>query len=313
MDGAAYGADSLALRDVTAFGTNPGNLRMRLLASKSGGRRKPLVVALHGCTQTAEDFARGSGWDRLAVRHDFLLLLPEQRPANNRKMCFSWFEPGDIRRGGGEVESIHQMIAFLILDRQADPRRIFVTGLSAGGAMACAMLVAYPEVIAAGAIVAGLPYGAATNAAEALDAMFVGRTREPRIWGDAVRAATPRPERWPSVAIWQGTADAVVKPINAGELVKQWTNVHGVGAKLPSEDQVGTATRRIWLDEAKRACVIEYAVPGLGHGMPIADDAPRAPFFLPAGVSAAAQIARDFGVSPPPRPKNLLARLGLGG
>ena len=312
-EGCAGGMADVALRDVEDFGTNPGSLRMRLLApSGLSIRRRPLVVALHGCTQSAAGFARGSGWDRIALAHGAILLLPEQRPANNRKGCFSWFEPHDTRRGEGEVESIRQMIETAIAAHGADPRRVYVTGLSAGGAMTCAMLATYPELFDGGAIVAGLPYGAASNAAEAFDCMFVGRTRETRARGEAVRAAAPAPGRWPALSIWHGTADAVVKPINAGELIKQWTSVHGVSAQVPEEDSIGTTIRRVWRDSGKRACVTEYSVPGLGHGMPVADDVPPAPFFLPAGLSAAEQIARDFGLVPSRR-RGLLAGLGLVG
>ncbi|MCX8253246.1 hypothetical protein RHAL1_03589 [Beijerinckiaceae bacterium RH AL1] len=309
-DGAAGGARVGALRDVESFGSNPGNLRLRLVPPDGPG--KPLVVALHGCTQTAAGFAEGSGWRRLAEANGFALLLPEQRATNNRKTCFSWFEPHDIRRGEGEVESIRQMIAHTIAACRSDARRVYVTGLSAGGSMACALLATYPELFAGGAIVAGLPYGAASSAAEAFDCMFVGRTREPRIWGDAVRVAAPAPVRWPTVAIWQGTADTVVKPINAGELAKQWTNVHGVSSQVPLEDEIGATTRRMWRDGAKRPCVIEYSVPALGHGMPVDEDAPPAPFFLPAGIDAAEQIAADFGITRARRSRTLLARLGFG-
>ena len=307
--GGGDGAGPAGLRDIENFGSNPGNLRMRLLPA--AGPARPLVVALHGCTQTAAGFADGSGWRRLAEANDFALLLPEQRAINNRKTCFSWFEPRDTRRGEGEVESIRQMIEHVVSARATDARQIYVTGLSAGGSMAGALLATYPEIFAGGAIVAGLPYGAADSAAEAFDCMFVGRTREPRLWGDAVRVAAPSPARWPIVSIWQGTADSVVKPINAGELVKQWTNVHGVAAQVPLEDEIGTTTRRMWRDEGKRPCVIEYSVPGLGHGMPVDEDAPPAPFFLPAGIDAAEQIAGDFGILRARRARGLLARLGL--
>ena len=107
--GGGDGAGGAQLQDVERFGTNPGNLRMRFLPAD--GAARPLVVALHGCTQTAAGFAEGSGWSRLAEANDFALLLPEQRAINNRKTCFSWFEPRDTRRGEGEVESIRQMIA----------------------------------------------------------------------------------------------------------------------------------------------------------------------------------------------------------
>ena len=323
MNGSAGGGRGLEpLREIASFGANPGNLRMHLYAPPSGGGRRPLVVALHGCTQSAAGFGAASGWMRLAEDHGFLLLLPEQVSSNNRKTCFSWFETHDTRRDEGEVCSIREMIDMTVAEHGADASRVFVTGLSAGGAMACALAATYPELIAGAAIVAGLPYGAAASTAQAFDAMFIGRTREPRFWGDAVRAAAPTPARWPTIAVWQGTKDSVVKPINAGELVKQWTNVHGVASEVPHEDQVGATTRRVWRDADGRACVTEYCVPGLGHGMPVADEEPPAPFFLPAGLSAATQIARDFGLAtrdtpdvektglgPQRRKRSLLARL----
>ena len=302
-----------APRDFATFGSNPGNLRMLLYVPKLGGHPlRPLVVALHGCTQSAKGFAEASGWLELAARHHFLLLLPEQRAVNNQKTCFSWFEPNKTRRGEGEVASIRQMITTTIAENDADPNHVFICGFSAGGAMAGAMLATYPEVFAGGAIIAGLPYGAAATPSEAFDCMFTGRIKEPRIWGDAVRAASPHTGPWPSVAVWQGTADTVVKPINAGELVKQWTNVHGLGAAAPSEDHVGDVTRRVWHDDARRARVIEYSVPGLGHGMPIDGDAPPAPFFAPAGISASSRIARDWGLIREPKSKAILSLLGIG-
>ncbi|MBE7220407.1 MAG: PHB depolymerase family esterase, partial [Caulobacteraceae bacterium] len=166
-DGGAGGSRMAPpLVDIEHFGSNPGNLRMRLHVPAGGGEGRPLVVALHGCTQTAAGFGAASGWMALADAHDFLLLLPEQRPANNRKTCFSWFEPHDARRGEGEVESIRQMVDATLAMHGADARRVFVTGLSAGGAMACAMAAAYPELFAGAAIVAGLPYGAASGMAQ---------------------------------------------------------------------------------------------------------------------------------------------------
>ena len=159
--------------------------------SDPGAKPRPLVVALHGCTQTAAGYARGAGWADLAIARDFILLLPEQRASNNRQTCFSWFEPGDTRRGDGEVESIRGMIAAAIAEHGADPRRVYVTGLSAGGAMTGAMLAAYPELFAGGAIIAGLPYGSASGVGEAFEAMYTGRIKEARAWGDLVRAASP--------------------------------------------------------------------------------------------------------------------------
>lgn len=285
---------SLWHREVPSFGSNPGNLRMHLRLPGRSTKRRPLVVALHGCTQTAEGFDEASGWSRLGARDGFLVLLPEQRPSNNEKTCFSWFQPGDTRRGQGEVESIRQMIDKTIADYDVNRENVFICGLSAGGAMACAMLATYPELFAGGAIIAGLPYGAATNTSEALDIMFRGRIKEAKVWGDAVRAASDYTGPWPTISIWHGTADTVVKPINAGELVKQWTHVHGVTAGIPAEDHIGKVTRRVWFDKANKICVRDYTVPELAHGVPIDLTESPAPFFLPAGISSTQVIARDW-------------------
>ncbi len=287
------------LVEIEDFGPNPGNLRMQVFAPPARTSR-PIIVILHGCQQDADGYSKASGWMQLAVQEGFILLFPGQRRSNNRDGCFQWFDENHIQRGQGEVASIRQMIADAICRFDADPARVFITGLSAGGAMAGAMLATYPEVFAAGAIIAGLPHGTARTLADARASM-AGRTRDAKTWGDLVRAASPHRGRWPAVAVWHGMADPVVNPINAGELIRQWTNVHGVGASIPMEDQVGTATRRVWRDQNGRACVTEYSVPGLGHGAPVDDRDPPAPFFLPAGLSSTRRIAQDWGLTAPPR------------
>ena len=193
------------------------------------------------------------------------------------------YQPEDVTRGRGEVESIRQMIDRAVTGLGVDAASVFICGLSAGGAMTAAMLAAYPELFAGGAIIAGLPYGAASNVSEALDAMYVGKIKDAPKWGDRVRDASSHAAPWPKVAIWHGTGDSIVKPINAGELVKQWTNVHEVGAEQPEIAQIGTATRRIWRNADGCECVTDYMIPGLGHGVPVDDVDPPAPFFLPAG------------------------------
>jgi len=98
------------LRDFPEFGSNPGALRARIYIPPSLPEHAALVVVLHGCTQTAAGYDHGSGWSQLADRHGFALLFPEQQRANNANLCFNWFAPGDIQRGGGEALSIAQMI-----------------------------------------------------------------------------------------------------------------------------------------------------------------------------------------------------------
>ena len=297
---------------VADFGPNPGELGMFIYEPPARAKRCPCVIVLHGCTQTPLGYDVGSGWSRLAEEHGFILIYPEQKRSNNDKTCFSWFQPNDVSRDRGEVASIRQMLAYAVAERNVDPANVFVCGLSAGGAMAGALLAVYPELFVAGAIIAGLPYGTATNVSEALDAMFIGRTKEANRWGDRVRAASQHVGPWPRVAIWYGTEDAVVKPINAGELVKQWTNVHGVGAERPSVDHLGAITRRIWHDADGCESVTDYTMPGLGHGAPVDDLDPPAPFFLPAGISSTRQIAEDFGLLARREPNRLVSLVGIG-
>ena len=159
------------LKPLDTFGSNPGNLGAWYHVPTSASENAPLVVVLHGCTQNAAAYDHGSGWSELAEEQGFVVLLPEQRAANNPTLCFNWFEPADTRRGSGEPLSIIQMIDALVAQEGLNPARVFITGLSAGGAMTSVMLATYPEKFAGGAVVAGLPYGAAHGVSAALERM----------------------------------------------------------------------------------------------------------------------------------------------
>jgi len=121
---------------------------------------------------------------------------------------------------------------------------VFVTGLSAGGAMAAVMLATYPEVFAGGAIMAGLPYGCARSVEQAFGAMFSERSVPPRALGDLVRAASSHRGPWPKVSVWHGTADPIVKPSNGEAIVAQWTDVHGLSPAPSYAESIGPHTRR---------------------------------------------------------------------
>ncbi|MFB8829396.1 PHB depolymerase family esterase [Azotobacter sp. CWF10] len=123
------------LTEVTGFGTNPGNLRAFKVVPQGLPASPPLVVALHGCTQTASNYDNETGWVKYANMGKFVLLLPEQQRANNQQLCFNWFESGDIQRDQGEALSIKHMIDKMVSDHNVDPKRIYITGLSAGGGM----------------------------------------------------------------------------------------------------------------------------------------------------------------------------------
>src|SRR6187399_523302 len=247
------------LRAILDFGSNPGNLRMFVYRPSTLADNPALVVVLHGCTQTAAGYDLGAGWSTLANRYGFALLLPEQQRSNNPNACFNWFEPGDTKRGGGEAASIQAMVKQMIRENDIDPRRVFITGLSAGGAMTSVMLACYPELFAGGAIIAGLPYGAAANVQQAFQSMFQSPSRPAREWGDLIRRAAPHHQGpWPRVSVWHGNVDRTVIPPNAREILKQWTDVHGVSLTPSLESVVDGYPREVWLDRAGAELIESY-------------------------------------------------------
>ncbi len=291
------------LIEVPSFGPNPGALRMRVYVPEGLSSLSPLVVVLHGCTQTAEAYAAGAGWLSLADRFGFAVLCPEQTRANNPNLCFNWFEPHDIARGGGEAASIHAMVVHALRSHDLDPARVFVTGLSAGGAMANVMLATYPETFAAGALVSGLPYGAASNVQEAMAAMRGAQSHSPRVLGDLVRAASESSGPWPRIAIWQGEDDTTVRPAVADELVRQWSNVHGLDPS-GGEARPSSAQRRdvYWRKPSGEIGVELHRIVGMGHGAPLGcnlEDGCGTPgaYLLEVGVSSSLEIARSWGLA----------------
>ena len=232
------------LKEVDNFGANPGALRMFSYAPKSLGAKAPLVVVLHGCGQTAADYVRGAGWITLADELGFAVLAPEQTRANNMNACFNWFLPGDTARGEGEAASIHQMIEYLAA--RTDRGRIFITGLSAGGAMTAAMLAAYPDIFAGGAVIAGLPSGSASSVPEALNSMRQAPARSGQAWGEKVRGASSHAGPWPKISIWHGDADTTVDVSNAEALIAQWQSLHGLPPRPASVENKGALRRRVW-------------------------------------------------------------------
>lgn len=298
--GAGTGVDAPGrLGTLPDFGSNPGALLARTHVPHELPAGAPLVVVLHGCTQTASGYDLGTGWSALADRDGFAVLFPEQQRANNANLCFNWFEPGDTARGKGEALSISQMIEAMIARHGLDRRRVFITGLSAGGAMAAAMLATYPELFAGGAIIAGLPYGVAATIPEAFDRMRAhGLPSEQRLQ-NLVRSASRHDGPWPTISIWQGSADRTVSPANAGALVAQWRGVHGLPAGPSASEQVDGQQRRVWRDADGRELIEEYSIAGMGHGTPIATDGlgRAGPFILAAGISSTRRIARFWNLS----------------
>lgn len=300
---AAPSATRDRLSDFDWAGDNPGNLNARCYVPAGIEGPAPLVVVLHGCTQDAAVYDHGSGWSTLADRHGFILLFPEQQRSNNPMLCFNWFSGQDTRRGMGEAASIRSMIEAMKTAHGVDPERIFVTGLSAGGAMASVMLATYPETFAAGAIIAGVAYGCAADVTEAFDCMG-GRARsDAGALGARVRGASPHKGPWPRVQVWQGSADRTVVASNADAIALQWTHLHGVGPEPDRSDRVEGYPRRAWLDSKGEPLVEQYTITGMAHGIPLdgsGDDAlgEAGAHMLDVGLSSTARIAAFFGIAP---------------
>jgi poly(hydroxyalkanoate) depolymerase family esterase len=245
----------------------------------------------------------GAGWSTLAKRYGFALLMPQQQPSNNVQGCFNWFNPEDTARDSGEACSIRQMIARMVGDFGIDAHRIFVTGLSAGGAMTSVMLATYPEVFASGAVIAGLPFGVATNVREALNGMYQSPARPAGELGDLVRNASNHKGPWPKLSVWHGSADRTVNPANANEIVKQWLDVHDLPSAPMSEGTVDGYPRQLWWNADGETIVESYTITDMAHGTPLgtADNDERygaqGAFLIEAGISSSHHIADFFGLT----------------
>jgi poly(hydroxyalkanoate) depolymerase family esterase len=291
------------LVEITGFGANPGSLRMFSYVPENLPQAPALVVVLHGCGQTAAGYDLGAGWSTMAKRYGFALLMPEQQSSNNAQGCFNWFNPEDVARDSGEAASIRQMIARMAGDAGIDARRIFVTGLSAGGAMTTVMLATYPELFAGGAVIAGLPFGVATNVREALNGMYQSSSRTAGELGDLVRNASHHRGPWPKLSVWHGSADRTVNPANANEIVKQWLDVHHLPSAPMSEGIVDGYPRQIWWNADGETTVESYTITDMAHGTPlgVADNDERygaqGAFLIEAGISSSYHIANFFGLT----------------
>ena len=229
--------------------------------------------------------------------------MPQQQEINNVNTCFNWFNPDDIARDKGEAGSIRRMIEKMVYDHRIHPRRIYITGLSAGAAMTMAMLANYPEMFAGGAVIAGLPFGIAGNVREALSGMMSSTSRPARELGDLVRNASEHRGPWPKLSVWHGSDDRTVHPGNADEIVKQWLDLHGLPEPAMSESKVDGYPHQVWWNADGQTVVESYTISGMAHGTPLgtADNDERygaaGAFLIEAGISSSYHIAKFFGLT----------------
>ncbi|HCL57214.1 MAG TPA: hypothetical protein DHW82_09445 [Spirochaetia bacterium] len=270
-DNTLASSDSRAtITQVSSFGTNPGSLAMYKYAPAGITAAAPLVVALHGCTQTASEYANNTDWNSLADKYKFYVVFAETNSSNNSSKCFNWFESGDIARGGGEALSIKQMVDKMKADYSIDASRVFVTGLSAGGFMTVAMAAAYPDVFAGAAVMAGGPYKCATSMTAAFSCMSPGVDKTPAQWGDLARSGySGYSGSYPLISIWYGTTDGTVKPLNSTELVDQWTNVHGIDQTEDFTESVAGSSHKVYKNANGDALVEIWAIASMGHAITV--------------------------------------------
>jgi poly(hydroxyalkanoate) depolymerase family esterase len=264
----ALGTTTSALTEVTGFGTNPGALRMFTYVPTAMPTSAPVVVAIHGCQQSAAAF-ENAGWNQLAEKNKFYVIYPQQQSANNTSSCFNWFVAGDNARDQGEALSIKQMVDKVKATYSVDSTRVFVTGLSAGGAMAAVEMAAYPDVFAGGSIAAGIPYNCSSQSS-ALSCQMGQVDLAATQWGDFVRNAYPGyTGRRPRVMIWQGDSDKTVNVKNMTELMEQWTNVNGADQVADLSEVVRTHTHTVYKNAAGPSVVETYKMTGGAHALPV--------------------------------------------
>jgi poly(hydroxyalkanoate) depolymerase family esterase len=268
---AAVPATAAGLTQVSSFGSNPGNLAMYEYAPANLPAGAPVVVALHGCTQTASDYFADSGWQKYADMWGFALVFPQTSSANNSLSCFSWFDSTKDTRGKGEAASVVSMVGTAVAQYGSDSHRVFVTGLSAGAGLTADLLADYPDVFAGGSVDSGLAAQCATTQSQASSCQYSPVSNTPAQWGDKVRSSDPGYNGpWPRVAIWQGTSDYTVVQANGTELRDQWTNVWGI-SQTPSSTQSlpGSTTLTTYNDGAGKPAVELYSISGMGHGLAV--------------------------------------------
>jgi poly(hydroxyalkanoate) depolymerase family esterase len=252
------------------FTCDAGTMRYKLFVP--AGRERdalPLVVMLHGCTQSPDDFARGTRMNALAQTHGYAVLYPAQSQSNNPSKCWSWFRSEHQIRGHGEPAVIAGLTRHLVDSRGFDARRVYAAGMSAGGAMATVLAAAYPDVYAAIGVHSGLPPGRAHDLVSALAAMK-GTGRAP----DGAATATPV-SSVPAI-VFHGDRDTIVNPANGCAVIARCvatgsTGMQPDGTTVRAETEHGsipggrTYTRTIFTNSAGKVAAEQWVVHGGGH------------------------------------------------
>ena len=281
------GASFATLSHSGAAGTRA--YKLYVPANRPAGRR-PLVVMMHGCTQSPDDFAAGTGMNALAEEHGILVAYPEQPASANAQKCWNWFKPEDQRRDQGEPALIAGITRQIMRDHPVDPDRVWIAGLSAGGAAAAIMGAAYPDLYAAVGVHSGLPAGAARDLPSAFAAMrqgVDGRVVEGQAAEGGARAV-------PTI-IFHGDQDNTVHPRNGDAVATQATAAaNGVRSTVqPGRTPDGHAhSRAIHADASGRVWCEQWTIHGAGHAW--AGGSPAGSYTDPRGPDATREMLRFF-------------------
>lgn len=280
QDGAAHG---LRRHCLTSAG---GSLDYLLYVPSHIDRPLPVVIMLHGCTQSAEDFARGTRMNELAEEVGFVVAYPEQKQSANAQKCWNWFRPGDQVKGAGEPALIAGITREIIADHRVDASRVYIAGLSAGGAAAAIMAGTYPELYAAAGIHSGLACGSARDLPSALAAMR----------GKGKRRSGPVQPYVPLIT-FHGDRDSTVHPANSEQIHAAWASAPELASLERKVDEGLTSSGRRYhktslVDSDCRSLAENWEIIGAGHAW--AGGSPAGSYTDPSGPDASREMVRFF-------------------
>lgn len=233
---------------------------------------KPLVIVIHGCSQSAASISIQSGWNALAEKYNFYVLYPQQKLLKNPSNCFNWYLSKNIKKDSGEIFCIKQAIDYIKSSFFIDSNSIFTYGVSAGAIMSMALLSCYPQLISAGACLAGLPY----FYSDSLNSKFSGfknvKNYSSKELEQFIYSQNPNYKgKYPKLILIHGKKDVVVPIKNAFSIVRQWKAVHKINDENFVEEfdffKCKGLVRKVFFDSDKREKIIFYEMENLGHAI----------------------------------------------